>query len=483
MIARRSSAAYSVFANGIEGAGAPLRPAMDPSPRSHRRLIYIGGALALLAAGRLVSYEKASREQPPEAPPSPGGALSHSPEPRASEPFRHPPSALAELGILTDRSEAELAQALERPALAATLRPELCGDEAACAAVRMALENEHTTTLQVVPVSSWNVGGTGVDESAAGLSIDARASIKRRTRVVMVRVATATSARQLAVRAAFAAAAALAEKIDGLVHDPLLGRIESARDFAAHAVTAPLDGSAFRKDRVELFYQPKAEGVVRIVSAGLSRWGGPDVEAAAVPTASAGRLADIVLGVAEAIANGATSSPLTLTRDDLARARGAPYPADTDLPAATTVAIDLVSVHPEGGDPNDFIARIEPPGGTGPLGYLELAELFFGPTLASVPDEAAQRAGRERAQRALPSALSRWSRSEGSTLLVRLPFEIAGEGGIESMWVEVTRYDARTVTGKLADDPLGATQFKRGDEIARPRSEVEDLDTIDRGDR
>src|SRR5580700_9800679 len=145
---------------------------MDPSPRSHRRSIYIGGALALLAAGRLVSYEKARRVPPPEASPSTGAASSDPPEPRASEPLRRPPSALAEFGILTDRSEAELAQALEHPAVAATLRPELCGDEAACAAVRAALEDEHTTTLQVVPVSSWNVGGTSIDESAAGLSID-----------------------------------------------------------------------------------------------------------------------------------------------------------------------------------------------------------------------------------------------------------------------------------------------------------------------
>ena len=392
-------------------------------------------------------------------------------------PLRRPPSAIVELGVLTDQSESELAPLLDRAALAAIVRPAHCGDEGACAAVRAALEDDHTTTLQVVPASNWNLATVDIDASATGLSEAARTSIRRRARVVVVHVATATSSRQLAIRAGLAAAAAISEAIDGLVYDQLLGRIEAPRDFAAHAVTSPLGGSAFRKDRIELLYEPKATGTVRILTAGLSRWGAPDVEAAAAPTAASGRIADLVLGVAEALANGATAGPVALSRDDLARVRGAPYAADLEVPAGTPTTIDLVSVHPEGGDPNDFMARVDPPGGTGPVGYLDLAERLFGPLSASA-DEAALRANRERAQHALPAALERWSasRGAGSTLLVRLPFDIAGDGGVESMWVDVTRYDPRNVTGRLADDPLGATQFNRGDEITRPRAEVEDLE-------
>ncbi len=352
--------------------------------------------------------------------------------------------------------------------------------------MRAAIRDEHTTTLQVVPASNWNIADTDLDASAPTLSEALRASIKKRTRIVVVHVATATSSRPIAVRTATAATAAISETLGGLVVDQLLGRIESTGDFAAHAVTGPLAGSTFRKDRIEVLYEPKGPGVVRILTAGLSRWGAPDVEAAAVPTASSGRIADLVLGVAEALANGSTAGPVTLSLDDLARVRGAPYPADPEAPATTPVAIDVVSVHPEGGDPNDFIARIDPPGGTGPVGYLELAERFFGP-LSAAPDEAALRASRERTQRALPAALARWSaaRSRGaeSTLLLQLPFDIEGEGGVESMWIEMTRYDARTVTGGLVDDPLGATRFNRGDEITKPRGDVEDLELREGRDR
>ncbi len=468
---------------------------MDRSPRTNpnlRRLLFIGGAVAVVVAGRLFGWRI----------PATGGSSTEGAGSTAevagttSAPvvrLRRPPSAVAELGILTDRTEADLAALLDRESLAARLTSAECGDEGACAAVRSALKDEHTSSLQVVPADAWNLAGIDVDASAAGLTPRERASVTGRARVVVVRVAAAPSPRQIAIRTAFATAAVIAEGADGLVYDQLLGRIEGARDFAAHAVTAPLDSTAFRKDRVELLYEPKESGTVRILTAGLSRWGGPDVEAVAVPEAAADRIADVVLGVAEAIANGATAGPLALARDDLARARGESYPPDPTLPdAGAPRTIDLASVHPEGGDPNDFMARIEPAGGEGPLAYLDLSELFFGPSLAASPGEASLRASREKAQRALPAALAHWSATRPATsLLARLPFAIDGDCdggpdaacGTESMWIDVTGYDARTIRGRLVDDPLGATQFSRGDEIARPRTDVEELEARDRRDR
>ncbi len=138
------------------------------------------------------------------------------------------------------------------------------------------------------------------------------------------------------------------------------------------------------------------------------------------------------------------------------------------------------------------MARVEPAGGEGPLGYLDLSELFFGPSLAASPGEASLRASRDKAQSALPAALAHWSSTRpGESLLVRLPFAIAGECdagadagcGVESMWVEVTGYDARAIKGKLVDEPLGATQFNRGDAISRPRSDVEEIEVRGRNAR
>jgi hypothetical protein len=198
----------------------------------------------------------------------------------------------------------------------------------------------------------------------------------------------------------------------------------------------------------------------------------------AVPTAATPRMAEVVLAVAQAIADGATTQPLVLSRDDVARARGQAYPADAGLPAVKPVEVDVVTAHPENGDPNDFMARIVPSGGEGPIGYVDLAERFFGPILAASPGEDVLAERRGKAQGKLAGAVSTWNaqRESGARLLVLLPFPIPGDAGTESMWLDVTKADAKTVTGKVMDEPLGATDVKRGDEVTRPRTQVEDVE-------
>jgi hypothetical protein len=382
-----------------------------------------------------------------------------------------PPSSVVELGVLTAASEEVLGSIVQREALAALVTSDLCGDSAACDAVRSTLQNEHATTVSVRDAAEWKLDAL---DAGAGKEV---AAARKMPRVVVIEVATATGPKQLALRAAMAGAGAIALKASGLVVDRLLGRVETASAFAKHAVTSPLDAPCFRHDRVALRVQPKAEGVVRVVTAGLSRWGAPDVEAAAVPVTASTRVGEVVLGVAEALANGATEGPLVLTRDDLARARGQAYAADAGMPVVTTVEVDVVGVHPEPGDASDFIARVAPPGGDGQIAYMDLAERFFGPMLVAGPGAEAN-ARRDKAQAQLGASLAAWeaAKASGAKLLVALPFAIPGDAGAESVWVAVTRFDARTVTGTVIDDPLGATDVKRGDEVTRPRSQVQEID-------
>jgi hypothetical protein len=451
---------------------------------SFQRLGIVGAAfLAAVAALALVgsrlggSGKSGGLAESPATGASPeSGAPEGAPGPTTL--LRHPPVPVAELGVLTERDEASLAEVVDRATLSALIEPRHCGDPVACEAVRAAVGDDRSTILRVVAASDWDLDRLDLDASAASLSPAARSTLRKRGRVVVVRVTTTASGRSLAVRAAFAAAAAIAEKIDGLVYDQLLGRIEGAKTFAAHAVLAPLADSAFRADRIQLLYEPKRQGVVRVLTAGLSRWGAPDIEAVAVPTAATPRVAEVVLATASALASGALAGPVVLSRADLERARGKPYPADPGLPADALVSIDLTSVPPEPGDPNDFMARIVPAEGDGPVGYLALAERFFGEFRAASPDESVLHARTERARRELPAALARWASSHqrGGRLLVQLPFAIPGDAGVESMWVEVSRFDDQTVTGKLLDEPLGATDIARGDTITRPRSIVEDFE-------
>jgi hypothetical protein len=302
--------------------------------------------------------------------------------------------------------------------------------------------------------------------------------VARAPRVVAVRVSGPVTSQQLPLRAALALATAIGRATGGVVWDQLLDRVEKPADFAKHAVTTPLDQPCFRSDRIEVLFEPKDEGVMRVLTAGLVRWGAPDVEASRVATAASAAMGDVVLAVARAIANGANAGPLALTRDDLAIARGKAYPGDAGLPPQETVTVDVVGVHAEDGDPNDFIARVVPSGGEGPIGYVDLAERFFGPLLAAAPAQDVLDARRRAAQEKLAASVGRWetARSAGAKLLVLVPFSIPGDAGTESMWLELTSADARSVTGTVMDDPLGATDVKRGDVVTRPRTEVEDVD-------
>ncbi len=448
---------------------------------SRRTLVYIGIAVALLVAGRLLTRAPEPAPTPVEPVPILPSAF-HIPTalPSASVPLpvRRPPSSVAEFGVLTARTEDRLQEQIDPAALAVRVTPELCGDTAACDAVRTTLKDETLTTVQVLDASTWSLDKVDLDATARGLGAAERAGVTKLPRVVVVHVKTPTGPDELALRAAIAGAAAIARDIGGVVWDQLLARLESARTFAAHAVTAPLGAGVFRRDRVELLYQPKTEGIVRVLTAGLSRWGAPDVEAVAVPTVATPRVAEVVLAVAQAIADGATTQPLVLTRDDVARARGQPYALDAGLPPATPVEVDVVTANPENGDPNDFMARIVPNAGEGPIGYVDLAERFFGRILAASPDSDVLAFQRAKAQGKLAALVTSWEaqKAGGARLLVMLPFVIPGDAGVESMWIEVTKADARTVTGRVMDDPLGATDVKHGDEVTRPRADVEDVE-------
>jgi hypothetical protein len=457
-----------------------------------RRAVYIGLALALGAVG-LGLHWLGSHEYPPTssatrlpptacadcpldgAPEGDAGAAADATatDPVDTIPLRAPPQAVAELGVVTDRDETALADFADRSRVAALVRAEDCGDEAACSAVREVLADERSTTLRLVPIADWASGrSTGPDAGAMDLPAAERARFHTASFVVAVRVAAAASPHAVALRSAFAAAGAIAGAANGWVDDTLLGRLETAKAFRKHAVTEPLDASAFRADRIQVLYEPRSEGVVRLLTAGLERFGAPDVEIANAPLAASARASQWLTAVAGALADGARTGRVALGAAELAR-------AGAIVDAGATEA-HLVSVHPEAGDPNDFIARIEPPQGESALATLALLEAVFGPVLDAPPDEATQTAGRERAQRALAAALGHWAdtrgggRIDGKRLLVRLPFPIPGDVGFEAMWVEVTSYAADTVTGTVVDEPI-ATDVARGDRVTRPRTQVEDV--------
>jgi hypothetical protein len=440
-----------------------------------RKFAYIALATLIVVVGAgLTRWMIQPTPQMGPVVPSGGAGPAESVDAGRSIPLRRPPSSVSVLGVLTRQKDV----AIELAKLAADVAPAVCGDAAACEAVRATLADAHATEVRAIPASDWAIGRAELDAGAP-----LAAGVGRWPTAVVVRVAVAPSPRQLGLRSAFAAAATLAAQLDGWVIDPLLGRAEDAPTFAIHAVTERLDAPAFRADRIRVMEEAAGESVVRLRTRGLARWGAPEVEALAVPLAARDAWTDLMLGVAAAVANGMTS-PVSLTRADIEAAAGRPAAGagSADATATEAVAVDLssVAVEPTAEEESDFVARIEPPGGEGPLAYLELGERFFGPLLTSMgPPPAASANDAKRSERMLErlaSAIDRAASPDAGQLraFVRLPFDIPG-GGREALWVEVTGHDARTVTGRIADDPMAATDVARGTEVTRSRVEVLDV--------
>ncbi len=451
-------------------------------------VLVIGAAITLAV---VFALDKSSPRDPVPIAETSSAASTASSEPppnipRAPTVLKRPAMAVVEMGIFTDRPKAELDALMDPKAATALLKPQLCGDVATCDAVKAFLLGENHVRLEALPVKAWNRPlDTDLPRVAPTLADADRARLMKLPTVVRVIVSGPPQPSQLPARGGFALIAALAEKLQGLVHDAVTDRVETPASFAKRAIVTPLNQSAFRKDRIDYQFTPRAGGSVRLITAGMLRYGAPDLEIFGAPRGVAQRLLDVLGALGEALAGGAKSSPITITLSDIERARGSKFDDSAAMPPPIPIDVDLESVPPESGDPNDLMARVLPPDGPSPEGYEDLAASFFGMDNEGQSPLDELRGTRDKAQRMLASAFDRYSKlkGQGGALFVEIPFPTAVDGGsdpianpdaFDFMQLEVTGFDATTVTGTLYEDPAGAVGVKKGDSVTRKRTEVTD---------
>jgi hypothetical protein len=432
--------------------------------------------------------EVASRPGAPSASPSPSpslSALSIPPLARAPAPhaLARPADAVAELGVLTDRTKEELARLTTPAALGGLLEARFCGPATACEAVRAFLETGQVH-LSVVPADEWGLPPEAtLVHVAKGLSPQERASVHKKTRIVVVRASARPSVEQLAARAAFALTAAIAVRLRAFVYDETVRRIETAEQFAAHAITEKLGDPTFRGDRIVIQLYQQDDATARLISLGMRRFGAPDLEIRGAQMGAGKSLGNVMNAVALRLASGLTEVPLTVTLDDVSRATGhAPAELHTGTAPPIPQEIDLVVPPPQQGDPDNTVVRLVPAGGDTARGYDDLAIALFGSAerLLDVPSDPALDLARERAAHAFPGAVARWKAMRPrATLLVKLPFAVPGDagpsaGGVESMWVEVKSIEGATIAGVLANSPALIPDLGQGSPVRGQRKELED---------
>ncbi len=411
------------------------------SPRAVWTALALGAAVSLGVVLTLRS----------EGPPVTTVATSAPRNVAVATPVPRPPQALAEFGILSERPIAELLKLLDRRTLAGMLDGPVCGDDETCAAVRRFVVEGEGVHLEVVPAKNWKFP-VDLAHAASSLLPAERDGIKKYTSLVVVATSGQALPEQLPVRAAFALTAVLARRIDGLVFDQLLDRIERPLHFASRVITAPLEAGAFRRECIDLQYTPRADGTVRLITVGLGRFGAPDLEVVGITMDLAQRLTGSLLEVANAVTFDEAMTPLAL--------------GDLEL--------HLEKAVPEPGDPRGIMVRLVAPSDAGAEYFEQLAGTFPDDTPDTPPNDELMAETRGRAQKVLADVLARHKKASKDPLYVQVPFGDTDAGGGEWMWIEVVSFDEQTVTGMLVDEPDTLVDLHKGDRVTRARLDVAD---------
>jgi len=384
-----------------------------------------------------------------------------------------PPGATAELAVVVDVPEEAAKKLASVVEIERRLAARHCGP--ACDAVRKFLFDEDGFEVAVRATEDVILPSPDtLDTVAPGLTPAERQAVHRRPTSIVLRTGGAFSPAQLPARAAFAAAAVLAEATNGFVYDEASRRIETAAEVLRHTVTAPLDEPAFVPRHVVVQLYRQDDGTARLLTLGMARFGSPDLTLRGANMAAGPWLAEVINAAARRIAHGHQDGTLTVTTADIAAVTGKKPSGDRP------VKLDLVEPARTDGDPDNEMAELVPPGGASREGWeAVVASLFGNVTVATDVDDKELAAIATSARKEFPRAVDRWKAGDGA-LFVKGPFPIPpdqrvdGGPAFENLWILATACDGRTCTGSLSNDPSYLTNLAAGKTTSVARGELVD---------
>jgi len=443
-------------------------------------------ARSALLSSALLALVPSCRDKPSGSPSSPARAAepaaSAASPPAQPHALSLPKEASVAFAIYSTHPLPELQALASAAAVARLITADLCGDAASCAKVRAFVAG---SGFEVAALGAADAPplptGAAREVATKRLSPAERDSLDARRSVFTIRAHGEATADELPVRAAYAAATAVASKIDGLLFDPDTFELEGLARFTRHVITVPLGSSVFHVDHIVVHAFREADGTARLVSLGMSRFGLPDLDVKAAPFSLAEPLGMLLNAVASALVQGKRQAPLAISLEEVAKLAGA-HAGDLHSGSRPSVpaSIDLREVPREQGDSDNLLLRLVPSGGATATGYEALVDGLFGAgdDVVTTPEHDAELlAASQRAKAALPAALARFkARTDvGALLYVKLPFPIPdNDGSNEWMWVEVTTWDDAAIEGTLANEPERIPGLKAGDHVKGKRSDVFD---------
>jgi uncharacterized protein YegJ (DUF2314 family) len=395
--------------------------------------------------------------------------------------WSRPAFASAEFAVVTDRPMDVVQKLATVAEIASLLEARHCGP--ACDAVRKFMSDEEAFEIEIRATEEIILPPKDtLDTVAPGLTPAQREKVHDYPTSVRIRTRGDITPEVMPARAGFAAAAALAEALDGFVYDEASRRIETARDFASHTVTAKLGEPAFARRQIVVQLYRQEDGTTRLLTLGMARYGSPDISLRGANMPSGPLLAEVLNAAASKLAHGHEGSTITITLEDVASVVGKkPEELNPSPASARAVLLGIVEPERQDGDPDNELAELVPEGGSSREAWDAVVKDLFGeaPSLDVPENDAELAAVAERARKTLPDAIRRFQAGEGK-LFVKGPFPIPSESRVdggaatELLWLAAASCDAVRCVGTLSNEPTYATNLAAGKTTSVQRSEAVD---------
>jgi uncharacterized protein YegJ (DUF2314 family) len=229
-----------------------------------------------------------------------------------------------------------------------------------------------------------------------------------------------------------------------------------------------------------------SDGLLRVVSLGMRKFGLPDIALDNLPRTQARQGARVVNTVALALAAGTPldeQGRFILRRDIIQPPSARKAVSDVvHTNANAEVVIELRAGRRQSGDPDNRLLEVSLAPYFGSDETARLAALLFamfgGETdVRAAPDTPEYLAAVQRARARLPEWRKRFLAGlrPGDILCVKKEFKTPG-GQVERMWIEVIEWnDDGMITGVLQNEPVQATDFQEGQQLTLSDTDILDV--------
>lgn len=228
-------------------------------------------------------------------------------------------------------------------------------------------------------------------------------------------------------------------------------------------------------------YRDDEDGLARLVTLGMAKFGLPDISLENVPISSTTPANALVNLVCQTLFEANQRRPGPKLAVDVAGVKSPRFRKELGaLPGSSRVEISLASARPEPGDADNALYEIVFPA-AGPGKKQEAIERLLATVLGKedsvIPVEhdaemlAASKRARERLLALKPHVQKEMQPDE--VLQVKLPFPVPG-GGNEWMWVEVVEWNGKTIRGILQNTPFQIPDLAEGARVEGSEDDVFD---------